>query len=204
MPRHARLLVPELPHHIVQRAHNRQSCFFVEADYRAYLDWLREYSELYEGRLHSYVLMTNHVHLLVSFADVRLISDMMKRVAQKYAQSLNTRLERTGAWWSGRFWSCPVPDDTYLLACQRYIELNPVRAGLVDTPAAYRWSSYGGNAGLRPDDMLSPHPTYLGLHDEAESRYEAYRNLFALPCVSDEASAIRKATARNCLLGTIK
>lgn len=204
MPRIARLLVPELPHHIVQRAHNRQRCFFVEADYLAYLDWLREYCELYQGRLHAYVLMTNHVHLLISFVDVRRASDMMKRVAQKYAQSLNARLERTGAWWSGRFYSCPVPSDSYLLACQRYIELNPVRAGLVDIPACYRWSSYGGNAGLRDDGLLTPHPTYLALHREPEKRHQAYQNLFAQPGAPDEAETIRAATARNRLLGSMR
>jgi len=201
MPRRARVLVPDLPLHIVQRGHNRQCCFFQQSDYRMYLDWVKEYADFYGAAVHAYVLMTNHVHLLLSIDDIAQVSGMMKAIAQNYAQYLNRRFDRCGAWWGGRFYSCPVPADRYLLACHRYIELNPVRAGIVASPDQYFWSSYLGNAGFRDDGLLTPHALYAALSADKQTRSHAYRQLFEKALGDDEIGEIRQATNGNYQIG---
>ncbi|MBB3224770.1 REP-associated tyrosine transposase [Pseudoduganella umbonata] len=197
MPRRARVLLPGHPHHLTQRCHNRQPCFFQRSDYIVYLDFLREHSSLYGGAIHAYVLMTNHVHLLVTMDDVTMLAPLMKGVAQNYAQYINRRLKRTGSLWEDRFHSSPIIDDAYLLTCLRYVELNPVRATIVDSPARYRWSSYAGNAGLAADNLLTPHTTYLGLGSDPAPRFASYRNLFSEPLNPVHLQAIRSAAAGN-------
>ncbi|HEX8606237.1 MAG TPA: transposase [Pseudoduganella sp.] len=197
MARRARLLLPGCPLHIIQRGHLRQPCFFNRSDYIVYLDWLREYSSFHGVAIHAYVLMRNHVHLLASADEIEPVSALMKGVSQKYAQLLNRRFERKGTWWEGRFRSSPVPVEEYFLVCQRYIELNPVRAGMVDCAEEYRWSSYHGNSGLKTDDLLTPHPTFLGLGKQSEQRYDTYRKLFAAAILPSQLDAIRAAILRN-------
>jgi len=201
MPRRARILHPDLPVHIVQRGHNRQRCFFHQSDFRMYLDWVEEYADFYGAAVHAYVLMTNHVHLLLSMDDIALMSDMMKAIAQNYAQYLNRRFDRCGAWWGGRFYSCPVPTDRYLLACQRYIELNPVRAGIVAAPEQYFWSSHMGNVGFRDDKLLTPHSIYAALSLDKQARCDAYRHLFDIELDNKEIADIRLATNGNYEIG---
>jgi putative transposase len=203
MPRRARLLLAGSPHHIVQRGHNRQCCFFQQSDYRMYLDWVDVFSKFFGVRVHSYVLMTNHVHLLVSMDEMELLASFMKSVAQHYAQYLNRRLDRTGAWWGGRYYSCPVPTEHYILACQRYIELNPVRAGLVLSPEQYLWSSYCANAGLRRDSLVTHHAAYMSLSENAEARRSVYRGLFRRELEAEELWQLRKATAANLEVGKV-
>ncbi|WP_173346243.1 transposase [Pseudoduganella dura] len=197
MASQARLHLPGCPLHIIQRGHLRQPCFFHRSDYLVYLDCVREYSRFNGVATHAYVLMTNHIHLLVSADDVMPISAMMKGVSQKYTQYLNRRFERKGTWWEGRFRSSPVPVDRYALICQRYIELNPVRAAMVSSADEYRWSSYAGNAGVQPDDLLTPHSVYLDLSKLTAARHEIYRQLLSVPISPDHLQAIRQAVIGN-------
>ncbi|WP_198019577.1 transposase [Pseudogulbenkiania sp. MAI-1] len=132
MPRRPRLALPGVPLHLIQRGNNRQACFFAEEDYRFYLEWLAEYAGKIGCRLHTYVLMTNHVHLLISADSAEAPGALMKALGQRYVQYVNRIYRRSGTLWEGRFRSCPIQEEAYLLACQRYIELNPVRAGMVE------------------------------------------------------------------------
>jgi len=178
MPRRPRLTLPNVPLHLIQRGNNRQACFVADEDYRNYLDWLREYADKAGCRIHAYVLMTNHVHLLVSAERGSASGEMMKALGQRYVQYFNKTYRRSGTLWEGRYRSCPTEAETYLLACQRYIELNPVRAAMVEHPADYRWSSYRANAQGEASPLVSLHEVYLSLGSDAESRQSAYRELF--------------------------
>ncbi|UGQ45198.1 transposase [Massilia endophytica] len=191
MPRRARLLLPGMPLHIVQRGHNRQQCFFNQTDYLFFLSLLQDFAGRLNCPIHAYVLMTNHVHVLASFSELTDIACVMKGVAQEYAQYINRRAGRTGALWEGRYRSCPVPTERYVMACQRYIELNPVRAGMVDSPELYRWSSYNGNAGFREDPLLTPHFLYEGLAPDPGERHECYRQLFRRPLTVKQLEELR-------------
>jgi putative transposase len=201
MPRRARINLPGIPLHLIQRGNNRQACFFGEEDYGVYLDWLNAAAILAACRLHSYVLMTNHVHLLISSTSEDGAGRLMKALGQRYVQYVNRRYRRSGTLWEGRYRSCLVQDEVYLLACQRYIELNPVRARMVRHPADYRWSSYRANAQGEAAPLLQPHPLYLALGAEAGVRQAAYRELFRDRLDSVVIDAIRHATNGNYALG---
>lgn len=201
MPRRARLAIPGLPLHLIQRGNNRQACFFAEDDYRTYLNWLDESANKVGCRIHAYVLMTNHVHLLVSADQAEAPSAMMKALGQRYVQYINKTYRRTGTLWEGRFRSCPIQEELYLLACQRYIELNPVRAGMVAQPADYPWSSYRANAQGEANPLLRPHTLYEALANDASTRQAAYQALFGNELDPERVDEIRKATNGNFLLG---
>lgn len=201
MPRRARLALPNVPLHIIQRGNNRQACFYADEDYRFYLDWLHEYADKAECQIHAYVLMTNHVHLLVSAERPEASGTLMKALGQRYVQYINRTYRRSGTLWEGRFRSCLTQEESYLLACQRYIELNPVRAGMVEHPAEYRWSSYRRNAQGEPDSLLKPHSLYLALGKDVASRAAAYRELFRYELEPDLVDEIRRATNGNYALG---
>ena len=201
MPRTARLFLPGMPLHVVQRGADRQACFFEAGDYLWYLQQLQRHCRQQECLLHAYVLMTNHVHLLLSAKKIENISQLMKSLNQDYAHYINWRRYRTGPLWDGRYKSCVVQDATYLLVCQRYIELNPVRAGMVQFPGNYRWSSYRGNAEGRSDPLVEPHPLYLGLGASPGDRQQAYAALFQ----ADEGNAfqaLRDASRSNAVIGS--
>jgi putative transposase len=178
MPRRARFHIDGLPLHIVQRGHNRAACFFDDQDRLAYLGWLREALTHARCRLHAYVLMTNHVHLLLTPEAAKRVPQVLISVGRRYVQYINSTYGRTGTLWDGRYKSSLVQAESYLLLCQRYIELNPVRAAMVADPAHYRWSSYRANALGEPDALLGPHPLYLALGADADARRAAYRELF--------------------------
>jgi putative transposase len=201
MPRRARLILPNSPLHIVQRGHNRQPCFFADDDYRYFLYWLKKYAENYHADVHAYVVMTNHIHLLLSSADPSSPSGFMKALAQRYTQYVNWTYARCGTLWQGRYYSCLVQNDDYLLACYRYIESNPVRAGMVAHPSAYRWSSYRANAHGEADGVLKPHSCYEGLAQDADKRQAAYRALFDAELDDDQLALLRKATRANAVYG---
>ena len=165
MPRRARLTLPNVPMHLIQRGNNRQACFYADEDCRFYLDWLAEYAGKTGCRIHAYVLMTNHVHLLVSADSGDGVGAMMKALRQRYVQYANRTYRRSGSLWEGRFRSCLTQEESYLMACQRYIELNPVRAEMVEHPADYRWSSYRVNAQGEASPLVVPHPLYEALGD---------------------------------------
>ena len=178
MPRRARIAVPNVPLHMIQRGNNRQACFFADEDYQFYLEWLLEYATKTGCRVHAFVLMTNHVHLLLSADTADAPGALMKALGQRYVQYVNRIYRRSGTLWEGRFRSCPTQAEEYLLACQRYIELNPVRAAMVAHPADYRWSSYRTNAQGEFSPLIQAHGLYrsLGLNDT--ERQAAYRELF--------------------------
>jgi putative transposase len=201
MPRRARLALPNIPQHLIQRGNNRQACFFADEDYHFYLEWLAEYAGKTGCRIHAYVLMTNHVHLLLSAEQTGAAGMLMKALGQRYVQYVNRTYRRSGTLWEGRFRSCLTQDEAYLLACQRYIELNPVRAVMVEHPAEYRWSSYRANAQGEPDALLHPHLLYSALGSDAASRQAAYRELFRLELEPGLLDEIRRATNGNFALG---
>lgn len=201
MPRRARIVLPNVPVHLIQRGNNRQPCFFADEDYRRYLDWLAEYADRTQCRIHAYALMTNHVHLLLTSERADAGGALMKALGQRYVQYVNRVYRRSGTLWEGRFRSCLVQEEDYLLACQRYIELNPVRAGMVDHPAEFRWSSYRANAQGEPDAVIEPHPLYLALGATSAIRQAAYRELFRHELDPGAVDAIRQATNGNYALG---
>ena len=176
MPRHARLQLPGYPLHVIQRGHNKARCFNTDNDFATYLGLLEESCALYPCAVHAYVLMPNHVHLLVTPGSPENISKAMRRLAQRYVQHFNKTHGRTGAMWEGRFKSIPVDSARYLLKCQRYIEQNPVRAGIAAQPRDYTWSSYRYNAEGWPSTLVKPHPTYLEMVGEDGRFADAYRD----------------------------
>lgn len=201
MPRRARVTLANVPLHLIQRGNNRQACFFGDEDYRFYLDRLAECATKYGVWIHAYVLMTNHVHLLLSAGRADAPSAMMKALGQRYVQYINRTYRRSGTLWEGRFRSCLTQQETYLLACQRYIELNPVRAGMVTHPAEYRWSSYRANAQGEPDGLIQAHPIYAALGQDGQPRQAAYRELFRYELDPGQVDEIRQATNGNYALG---
>lgn len=201
MPRRPRLALPGVPLHLIQRGNNRQACFFAEEDCRFYLEWLTEYAGKTGCRLHAYVLMTNHVHLLVSADGAKAPGALMKALGQRYVQYVNRVYRRSGSLWEGRFRSCPIQEENYLLACQRYIELNPVRAGMVAHPGEYPWSSYRANAQGEANPLIRAHGLYEALGPEATSRQAAYRELFRYELEPGLVDRIRRASNGNFALG---
>ena len=178
MSRSPRQHVDDYPLHIVQRGHNRQRCFLDDEDFIVYLRWLGEALGAAECLLHAYVLMSNHVHLLLTPRTAMFVPRILMSLGRRYVPYFNRRYDRTGTLWESRYRSSLVTSDFYLLACHRYVELNPVRAGITADPSDYRWSSYGANALGRDDARVTPHPLYLGLGKSADERCVAYRMLF--------------------------
>lgn len=179
MPRRPRIHLDGVPLHIVQRGHNRQPCFFAEDDYQRYRHWLGEALNDAACELHAYALMTNHVHLLLTPREAEAVPRLIMSLGRRYVQHINTTYRRSGTLWDSRYKSSLIHGDTYLLLCMRYIELNPVRAAMVEDPAHYRWTSYRANGLGQTDPLLTPHPLYLGLGATAAARRAAYRALFA-------------------------
>ncbi len=201
MPRRSRIIVSGVPIHVIQRGNNRQACFYTEEDFQYYLDWLQEYAGLTDCAIHSFVLMTNHVHLLLTPAEDSSVGELMKRLGQRYVQYVNRTYDRSGSLWEGRFRSCIAQQENYLLVCQRYIELNPVRAGMVEHPGEYRWSSYRANAQGEEMELLTPHPVYMGLGHFQKERESAYRELFQEKLDAKVIDEIRQSTNGNFALG---
>ena len=194
MPRQARLVLPDVALHVVQRGHNRQPCFWHDTDRLVYLTLLHGLCAKYGCALHAYCLMTNHVHLLLTPSNSQACASLMRPLGQQYVQYINRRCKRSGTLWEGRYRSCLVDSAEYVFACHRYIELNPVRAGMAASAAAYRWSSHNGNAGRMENKLLSPHPEYLALSETEGARLLAYRQLFNQSDDPIFLKAIREAT----------
>lgn len=201
MPRRPRIHLANLPLHIVQRGHNRDACFFAEEDYHAYRHWLGEALKSTGCLLHAYVQMTNHVHLLVTPPEPEAVSQLVISLGRRYVQYINKTYQRTGTLWDSRYKSSLVQADDYLLLCQRYIELNPVRADMVNDPAHYRWSSYRANGLGHADPLLTPHDVFLGLGRSATDRMGAYRALFRSELDTDAVGDIRAALVQGQPLG---
>ena len=196
MPRRRRIVLAGVPIHIVQRGHDRRACFRSDDDFRRYRWLLRDSAQRASCQVHAYVLMTNHVHVLVTPPDVRAAAQMMHRVAGVYGCAFNRKNKRSGAVWEGRYWSCIIASERHLLACSRYIELNPVRAGLVRHPREYRWSSYRGNAEGDDDVLLTPHPLYGSLGHNGTQRAAAYADLFSVAIDAEVVEAISRSPRR--------
>lgn len=201
MPRRPRVHIDGLPLHIVQRGHNREACFFCEEDYFSYLHWLGEALAENNCSLHAYVLMTNHVHLLLTPKKAESVPKLIISIGRRYVQYINRTYKRTGTLWDSRYKSSLIQAETYLLNCQRYIELNPVRAGMVQDPAHYRWSSYHANAFGQADSRIKQHDAYLSLGRSAEERRHAYRALFRANLDQDAIADIRLAVNQNQPIG---
>lgn len=201
MARLPRLTAPGFPHHLIQRGNNRQPIFVDEADCVRFLDDLAALAPLHGLAIHAYVLMPNHVHLLVTPAESGTLARFMQALGRRYVRWFNARHRRTGTLWEGRYRSTVVDTERYLLACMRYIELNPVRAGLVDEPAAYRWSSHRHQLGLIADAAVSEHGVYWSLGNTPFERQLAYRRLVEQALPTGELEAIRSATQHGWALG---
>lgn len=201
MPRRPRLLLAGVPVHIVQRGNNRCDCFHTKDDCVRYLGDLEVLSRKYECGVHAYVLMTNHVHLLLTPNRAESASLLMKYLGQRYVQYFNRRYARSGTLWEGRFRSCIVSEETYLLSCYRYIELNPVRAQMVLRPEDYAWSSYRINALGAPSSFLAPHSCFQRLGLTEQERRSNYRDLVRSAPDSTSIDEIRQATNGNYALG---
>ena len=201
MPRKPRFYLPDIPAHIVQRGNCRQATFFADEDYSAYLGWLREGSRLQGCAIHAYVLMTNHVHLLVTPRNTNSISKLIQFVGRHYVTYVNHIYAKSGTLWEGRHKGCVISSDDYLLTCMRYIELNPVRAGMVAAPGDYRWSSYRSNALGVPSGLLTPHSLYQELGQKAHERGYAYRELFRSILEREQIHSIRATVQTGTPLG---
>ena len=177
MPRPARLNIPGIPQHVTQRGNNRQACFYADEDYRLYLELLNDACRLHACHLHAYALMTNHVHLLITPSTPDGVSRVMCDLGRDFVRTFNRNYQRTGTLWEGRFKSSLVDTNRYCLTCYRYIELNPVRAGMVRHPADYRWSSYHCNGLGKPDTLISPHDCWLLLGEDDQARIATYEAL---------------------------
>jgi len=202
MPRHLRIIAAGFPMHAILRGIDRAAIFFSDADHRAFLDFLAELAASDSVRVHAYVLMTNHVHLLMTPESDRGASRLMKGLGQRYVQHVNRTYRRSGTLFEGRFRSTVIEADSYLLACQRYIELNPVRAHMVPAPEAYPWSSYRCNALGDANPVVAAHPLYLALGETEEARRRAYRDLFADEIPEETLVALRDATNGGFVLGS--
>ena len=201
MPRKARLRVAAIPHHVIQRGNNHSPCFFAEDDYRFYLQCLLYGAGRYGCAIHAYVLMSNHVHLLVSPTEKDGLSLMMRYLGSRYAQYVNRVYGRTGALWEGRFKSSLIDDERYLLTCYRYIELNPVRARIVANPAEYCWSSYLSHTQGQENLVIRDHQLYIKLGTTSLERQLAYRDLFRNQLDSKVLDEIRASINRGLVLG---
>lgn len=201
MARLTRFILPGQPQHVIVRGNNREPIFVDDDDYRFYLDKLANGAAKHGCEVHAYVLMTNHVHLLVTPTDESGLGKLVQYLGRYYVQYFNHVHQRSGTLWEGRYKATLIDSEAYLLTCHRYIELNPVRAGMVERPREYHWSSYPANAHGVPDHRLTPHPLYLALGNDGEDRSRAYRALFRNHLPDQDIELIRKSTNKSWVLG---
>jgi len=197
-----RYFVAGQPQHLIQRGNNRAPIFVGEADYSFYLECLQEAAERHACAVHAYILMTNHVHLLVTPETAQSLAKTLQSVGRRYVQYFNAAYHRTGTLWEGRYKATLIDSERYLLICMRYIELNPLRAGMVAHPGDYPWSSYQYNALGGENSLLTPHPLYLQLDRNIDARQSVYRQLFREPLAQVDVEAIREATNKAWVLGS--
>ncbi len=202
MPRSARIILPAYPHHIIQRGHNRQAVFAGEDDYRYYLENLAELKEQFECKVYAFCLMTNHVHLIVEPGeDAEGLSLLMKRLAGRQTRFVNRLEGRSGTLWEGRFKSSPIESNAYLLACCRYVEMNPVFAGMCDDPAAYPWSSCSSKVTSKLYAWLDDDSLYIEQGKNDDERRQKYREFLQHTITVEEKEVILGAVRRGQLTG---
>lgn len=202
MARLPRLIVPGLPHHILQRGNDRQPVFRDSEDHVKFLYWLREAARQFMVAIHAYVLMPDHLHLLASPADAQGPGRMMQWIGRHYVPYFNRKYQRAGTLWQGRYRATLVDPDNYFFACARYIEINPVRAGLVMHPAEYPWSSYLHHAGSRVDPVITEHRLFWALGNTPFEREAAYKRIIEQFPSDDEIDTITNATVKGWALGS--
>lgn len=204
MARLGRYFLPDQPLHVIQRGNNREPIFYCEDDYVRYRDWLVAAAAAHGCSIHAYVLMTNHVHLLLTPKRVDSLPRMMQSLGRRYVRHVNVSYRRTGTLWEGRYRAAPIDSDAYFFACCRYIELNPVRAGMVGHPRQYSWSSYRAHALGAADTLVSFHPLYRTLGRSAVERRGTYRALFHPALDAGFVDALRAATNGGWALGSAR
>ena len=202
MSRLPRFFVPGYPLHVIQRGNNREAVFRAEADYHAYREWLRDAAHRNGCAIHAYVLMTNHVHILLTPEHPSSIAKTFQSLGRQYVQYVNTVYRRTGTLWEGRYRATLIDSEAYLLTCSRYIELNPVRAEMVTHPREYPWSSYHFHAQGQGDPLLTPHGLYQQLGRTEVARQQAYRELFRHHLRGETLDEIRETTNKAWVLGS--
>ena len=202
MPRLPRYSIPGQPQHVIQRGNNKSSIFSASDEFQFFRECLRSARDRSGCQIHAYVFMTNHVHLLLSPGDSHGISDLMQSLGRRYVKYFNDRHGRTGTLFEGRYRATVVDTEEYLLTCYRYIEENPVRAGLARNPAGYRWSSHAANAYGARDSLVTPHERYEALGSTSETRQASYRGLFRHSIELPTLTSIRHATNRAKALGS--
>ena len=202
MPRKARVLVPNCPHHIVQRGHNRKAVFLDDQDYQYYIENLKEWKEALGLKIYAWCLMTNHIHLVIEPGeDVGAISTLMKRVNGRQAAYVNKLEGRSGSLWEGRFKASPIERDAYLLACLRYVELNPLKARMVERLEHYPWSSYHERKGVVEWPVMDYDEIYLSLGENSQKRWASYRKFLSESISEKELNLIQQSVQRNQLTG---
>jgi putative transposase len=204
MPRKPRFHLPGVPVHAIQRGHNSSAVFFADLDYLEYLRCLKRAADRCGCAVHAYVLMTNHVHLLLTPEDAGATGRLFQDLGRHYVRHINQTYRRRGGLWEGRYKASIIESQTYLLACMRYIEMNPVRAAIVDHPAKYRWSSYIANAHGTSNAILTATTDYLALGAAPDERQYAYRGLFEAGVDLDELALFRGAVQTGTPLGIEK
>ena len=201
MARLPRFFVPGQPLHAIQRGNNREAIFAAPEDYRRFLEFLHDGVQRYACAVHAYVLMTNHLHLLVTPARADSLSKLFQSVGRRYVQYFNFTYKRSGTLWEGRYRAAVIDAEPYLLTCMRYIELNPVRADMVEHPADYPYSSYLANARGKADPLIVPHSVYRRLAKSEEIRQAAYRQLFRAQLSHADLESIRETLHKGWALG---
>jgi len=201
MARQPRLTVTGYPHHVILRGNNRQDIFRASADFQRMLDLLFEHARAQGVEVHAYVLMSNHLHLLITPQKDQALSKMMQSVGRSYVQVFNKVHGRTGTLWEGRYRSTLIQTERYFLTCMAYIDLNPVRAHMVTQPEDYAWSSYGHYAGRRSDRLITPHALYWSLGNTPFAREAAYAELVQAGISADQQGALTDATLSGWALG---
>ncbi len=201
MARLPRFVILGQPQHVIQRGNNREVIFVSDDDYQFYLESLREACNKHQCDIHAYVLMTNHVHLLMTPNTENGISKVMQSLGRRYVQYFNYTYDRTGTLWEGRYKATLIDSEHYLLTCSRYIELNPVRAQMTKHPSEYPWSSYNCNSLGKGNSLITPHSLYKRLGKSPGERQKAYRELFRTRIANMTLEEIREATNKAWVLG---
>jgi putative transposase len=202
MARLSRLIVPDQLHHVVQSGNDHRQIFQDDVDYQVFLKWLREASKQFKVAIHAYVLLPDHLHLLLSPSDQTGLARMMQWVGRQYVPYFNRKYEREGTLWKGRYKATIMDPERYFMTCCRYIELNPVRYGVAANPSDYQWSSYLHHVGARQDLIITDHPKYWALGNTPFDREMAYKELMEQVLKEDEIRQITEATAKGWALGS--
>ena len=201
MARLPRLTLAGQPHHVIQRGNNRQPIFQSSADQKHLLALLGEHANRCKVAIHAYVLMGNHFHLLLSPEDDQGLPQMMQAVGRSYVRYFNDRYQRSGTLWEGRYRSTLIQTERYLLACMAYIDLNPVRAGIVTDPQDFPWSSHVHYIGVRPDKLVTPHPFWWTLGNTPFAREARYAELVHAGLAADQQRALTDSVQKGWALG---